>query len=59
MSAPSPAGVPPFWSRIGRDARSGYYAVPHRCRLHLALSCPYGLEIAVTHSLRGLTTACR
>lgn len=54
MSAPSSAAVPSFRSRIGRDARSGYYAVPHRYRLHLALSCPYGLEIAVTHSLLGL-----
>ncbi|MPY50944.1 glutathione S-transferase C-terminal domain-containing protein [Streptomyces acidicola] len=54
MSATSPAAVPSFRSRIGSDARSGYYAVPHRYRLHLALSCPYGLEIAVTHSLLGL-----
>ncbi|WP_431683239.1 glutathione S-transferase C-terminal domain-containing protein [Kitasatospora sp. KL5] len=48
------AAVPAFRARIGRDARSGYSAVPHRYRLHLALSCPHCLQIAVTHSLLGL-----
>jgi putative glutathione S-transferase len=43
-----------FRSRIGCDARSGYYPVPHRYRLHLSPSCPDCLEIAVTHSLLGL-----
>ncbi|AZQ39115.1 glutathione S-transferase family protein [Streptomyces cyaneochromogenes] len=54
MSAPSPTAVPSFRSRIGCDARSGYYAAPRRYRLHLALSCPRCLRIAVTHSLLGL-----
>jgi putative glutathione S-transferase len=56
MSATFPSAVPSssFRGRIGRDARSGYYAAPHRYRLHLAVSCPQGLEIAVTHSLLGL-----
>ncbi|WP_037844626.1 glutathione S-transferase C-terminal domain-containing protein [Streptomyces sp. NRRL S-455] len=54
MSATSPTAVPSFRSRIGRDARSGYHAVPHRYRLHLSLSCPRCLQIAVTHSLLGL-----
>ncbi|GAA3177378.1 glutathione S-transferase family protein [Streptomyces virens] len=54
MSATTPTAVPAFRSRIGRDARSGYYATPRRFRLHLALSCPHCLQIAVTHSLLGL-----
>ncbi|GGW34868.1 glutathione S-transferase C-terminal domain-containing protein [Streptomyces griseoloalbus] len=54
MPATSPTAVPSFRSRIGRDARSGYYAAPHRYRLHLSLSCPHCLQIAVTHSLLGL-----
>ncbi|PYC79499.1 glutathione S-transferase [Streptomyces tateyamensis] len=54
MSAPHPATDPALSGRIGRDARSGYYPVPHRYRLHLALSCPHCLRIAVTHSLLGL-----
>ncbi|NGO13979.1 glutathione S-transferase family protein [Streptomyces sp. HC44] len=54
MSVTSPTAVPSFRSRIGRDARSGHYAVPHRYRLHLSLSCPHCLQIAVTHSLLGL-----
>lgn len=51
MSAPAPSAVPTFRSRIGCDARSGYYAAPHRYRLHLSPSCPHCLQIAVTHSL--------
>ncbi|MEU1320524.1 glutathione S-transferase C-terminal domain-containing protein [Streptomyces tibetensis] len=43
-----------FPSRIGCDANSGYHAVPRRYRLHLSLSCPDCLQIAVTHSLLGL-----
>ncbi|WP_030599112.1 glutathione S-transferase C-terminal domain-containing protein [Streptomyces fulvoviolaceus] len=47
-----------FRGRIGRDARSGHYAVPRRYRLHLAPSCPDGLRIAVVHSLLGLDDVC-
>ncbi|MFD7982986.1 glutathione S-transferase C-terminal domain-containing protein [Kitasatospora indigofera] len=54
MSAPSPFAAPSLRGRIGHDARSGYYPVPHRYRLHLSLSCPHCLQIAVTHSLLGL-----
>ncbi|MEV6615040.1 glutathione S-transferase C-terminal domain-containing protein [Streptomyces sp. NPDC051051] len=49
--------VPSFRGRIGCDARSGYYAVPRRYRLHLSLSCPHCLRIAITHSLLGLREA--
>ncbi|MEU9859981.1 glutathione S-transferase C-terminal domain-containing protein [Streptomyces sp. NPDC047971] len=51
-----PAAVTPpvFRGRIGRDVRSGHYAVPHRYRLHLALSRPDCLGVAVTHGLLGL-----
>ncbi|MER5475939.1 glutathione S-transferase C-terminal domain-containing protein [Streptomyces sp. NPDC002734] len=54
MSAISPSAVPSFRGRIGRDARSGYYAAARRYRLHLSVSCPQSLRIAVTHSLLGL-----
>ncbi|MET8575192.1 glutathione S-transferase C-terminal domain-containing protein [Streptomyces sp. NPDC005012] len=55
MSSAFPLPAPSrFRGRIGRDARSGYYAAARRYRLHLALSCPDGLRIAVTHSLLGL-----
>ncbi|WP_230196655.1 glutathione S-transferase C-terminal domain-containing protein [Streptomyces coriariae] len=47
-----------FRGRIGRDARSGHYAVPRRYRLHLAAADPDCLRIAVTHSLLGLAKAC-
>ncbi|MFE7858012.1 glutathione S-transferase C-terminal domain-containing protein [Streptomyces sp. NPDC057403] len=47
-----------FRGRIGRDARSGHYAVPGRYRLHLSTACPDGLRIAVTHTLLGLDTVC-
>ncbi|WP_353946348.1 glutathione S-transferase C-terminal domain-containing protein [Streptomyces sp. HUAS MG91] len=50
----SSTAAPTFRSRIGCDARSGYYAVPRRYRLHLSLSCPDCLQIAVTHSLLAL-----
>ncbi|GGS39967.1 glutathione S-transferase C-terminal domain-containing protein [Streptomyces griseoviridis] len=55
-ATPEPAvpSLPPFRGRIGRDPRSGHYAVPRRYRLHLSLSCPHCLGIAVTHSLLGL-----
>lgn len=54
MSATFPTAVPTFRSRIGRDARSGYYAASCRYRLHLALSCPHSVQIAVVHGLLGL-----
>ncbi|MFE5215682.1 MULTISPECIES: glutathione S-transferase C-terminal domain-containing protein [unclassified Streptomyces] len=50
--------APAFRGRIGRDARSGHYAVPGRYRLHLSTACPGGLRIAVAHSLLGLDTVC-
>ncbi|RZB15032.1 glutathione S-transferase family protein [Streptomyces sp. F001] len=53
-SLPSP---PSFRGRIGCDANSGYYAVSRRYRLHLSLSCPHCLRIAITHSLLGLEEA--
>ncbi|MFJ8944418.1 glutathione S-transferase C-terminal domain-containing protein [Streptomyces sp. NPDC102395] len=55
---PSARPTPAFRGRIGRDARSGHYAVPRRYRLHLSLADPDGLRIAVTHSLLGLDQAC-
>ncbi|MDR6977922.1 putative glutathione S-transferase [Streptomyces sp. 3330] len=55
---PSPRPAAPFRGRIGRDARSGHYAVPRRYRLHLAPADPDCLRIAVTHSLLGLGKAC-
>ncbi|MER6997398.1 glutathione S-transferase C-terminal domain-containing protein [Streptomyces sp. NPDC000410] len=51
---PNVPSTPPFRGRIGRDARSGHYPVPRRFRLHLSLSCPHCLRIAITHSLLGL-----
>ncbi|MFG2821555.1 glutathione S-transferase C-terminal domain-containing protein [Kitasatospora sp. NPDC048365] len=54
MSASFPSALPSLRGRIGHDARSGYYPVPHRYRLHLSLSCPSSLRIAVVHSLLGL-----
>ncbi|GGV19363.1 glutathione-dependent reductase [Kitasatospora herbaricolor] len=54
MSASSPFSAGALRGRIGHDARSGYYPVPHRYRLHLTLACPHCLQIAVTHSLLGL-----
>jgi len=59
LAAHTPAQPrPAFRGRIGRDARSGHYAVPGRYRLHLSTACPDGLRIAVTHSLLGLETVC-
>ncbi|ALO06532.1 Glutathione S-transferase domain protein [Streptomyces venezuelae] len=48
------SAVPAFRGRIGRDVRSGHYAVPHRYRLHLAPAGPGCLSIALTHGLLGL-----
>ncbi|MCT4354036.1 glutathione S-transferase C-terminal domain-containing protein [Streptomyces sp. Je 1-79] len=53
-AVPPATVTPAFRGRIGRDVRSGHYAVPHRYRLHLALACPGCLRIAVTHGLLGL-----
>ncbi|MGI5379775.1 glutathione S-transferase C-terminal domain-containing protein [Streptomyces sp. CA-251387] len=50
--------APAFRGRIGRDARSGHYAVPRRYRLHLTTACPDGLRIAVAHSLLDLDDVC-
>ncbi|MEV5955187.1 glutathione S-transferase C-terminal domain-containing protein [Streptomyces sp. NPDC051987] len=55
---PSVRTAPGFRGRIGRDARSGHYAVPGRYRLHLATACPDGLRIAVGHSLLALDGCC-
>ncbi|MFF9622314.1 glutathione S-transferase C-terminal domain-containing protein [Streptomyces griseosporeus] len=56
---PVRAAVPPaFRGRIGRDARSGHYAVPRRYRLYLSTACPNGLRLAVAHSLLGLDEVC-
>ncbi|WP_443056277.1 glutathione S-transferase C-terminal domain-containing protein, partial [Streptomyces sp. IBSBF 3136] len=60
-SAPRTAALraaPAFRGRIGRDARSGHYAVPHRYRLHLSTGCADGLRLAVGHSLLGLDAVC-
>ncbi|WP_448316345.1 glutathione S-transferase C-terminal domain-containing protein [Streptomyces sp. CO7] len=57
MSAIRPSAVPSFRGRIGSDARSGYYAAARRYRLHLSVSCPQSLRIAVTHRLLGLGEA--
>ncbi|MGW1672333.1 glutathione S-transferase C-terminal domain-containing protein [Streptomyces sp. NPDC002324] len=57
-AVPSPRPLPAFRGRIGCDARSGHYAVPRRYRLHLSLSCPGALRIAVVHSLLGLADIC-
>ncbi|NJQ01223.1 glutathione S-transferase C-terminal domain-containing protein [Streptomyces zingiberis] len=51
---PAADAEPLFRGRIGGDARSGHYAVPHRYRLHLAADCPDSLRLAVTHGLLGL-----
>ncbi|MFJ5676500.1 glutathione S-transferase C-terminal domain-containing protein [Streptomyces sp. NPDC093097] len=50
------AAAPAFRGRIGPDARSGHYPVPHRYRLYLSPSCPHCLAIALTHSLLDLDT---
>ncbi|MFE1438690.1 glutathione S-transferase family protein [Streptomyces sp. NPDC058739] len=50
--------APSLRGRIGRDARSGHYAVPGRYRLYLSTACPDGLRLAVTHALLGLDAVC-
>jgi putative glutathione S-transferase len=57
-ASPSVQPAPAFRGRIGRDARSGHYAVPHRYRLYLDTACPSGLRLAVAHSLLGLDGVC-
>ncbi|BBC31286.1 Glutathione S-transferase [Streptomyces graminofaciens] len=57
-AVPTTRSAPAFRGRIGCDARSGHYAVPRRYRLHLSLSCPGCLRIAVAHSLLGLQDVC-
>jgi putative glutathione S-transferase len=57
-AVPAYRPAPAFRGRIGRDARSGHYAVPRRYRLHLSTTCPDCLRIAVTHSLLGLDEVC-
>ncbi|MGW0335669.1 glutathione S-transferase C-terminal domain-containing protein [Streptomyces sp. NPDC003011] len=58
LAAPTAHLAPAFRGRIGRDARSGHYAVPRRYRLHLSPACPDGLRIAVVHRLLGLADVC-
>ncbi|MFF8593806.1 glutathione S-transferase C-terminal domain-containing protein [Streptomyces sp. NPDC015220] len=55
---PATRSAPAFRGRIGRDPRSGHYAVPRRYRLHLSTACPRGLAIAVTHGLLGIGEEC-
>jgi putative glutathione S-transferase len=55
--SPAPRSAP-FRGRIGRDARSGHYPVPHRYRLHLSTACSDGLRLAIGHSLLGLGGSC-
>ncbi|MFD7510375.1 glutathione S-transferase C-terminal domain-containing protein [Streptomyces sp. NPDC059853] len=50
----SHTAAPQFRGRIFADARSGFHAAPHRYDLHLSLSCPSCLRIAITHALLGL-----
>ncbi|MEU8972529.1 glutathione S-transferase C-terminal domain-containing protein [Streptomyces monashensis] len=50
--------APVFRGRIGRDARSGHYAVAHRYRLHLSTAGPDGLRLAVGHDVLGLGDSC-
>ncbi|MDT0609022.1 glutathione S-transferase C-terminal domain-containing protein [Streptomyces lancefieldiae] len=50
--------APAFRGRIGRDPRSGHYAVPRRYRLHLAPDHDDCLRIAVVHGLLGLDRVC-
>lgn len=58
LAATAARPTPAFRGRLGRDARSGHYAVPRRYRLHLSPADPDCLRIAVTHSLLGLDAAC-
>ncbi|MET8944958.1 glutathione S-transferase C-terminal domain-containing protein [Streptomyces sp. NPDC004542] len=55
---PARRTAPAFRGRLGRDARSGHPAVPHRYRIHLSTACPDGLRLAIGHSLLGLDGSC-
>ncbi|MFD7065185.1 glutathione S-transferase C-terminal domain-containing protein [Streptomyces sp. NPDC059906] len=50
--------APAFRGRIGRDPRSGHYAVARRYRLHLSPGHDDCLGIAVVHRLLGLDEIC-
>ncbi|CAM5622140.1 Glutathione S-transferase family protein OS=Streptomyces tendae OX=1932 GN=GUR47_03080 PE=4 SV=1 [Streptomyces tendae] len=58
MSVTPLAPAPAFRGRIGRDPRSGHYAVPRRYRLHLSPGHDDCLGIAVVHTLLGLDEIC-
>ncbi|MER7777557.1 glutathione S-transferase C-terminal domain-containing protein [Streptomyces sp. NPDC096191] len=58
MSVTSLAPAPAFRGRLGRDPRSGHYAVPRRYRLHLSPGHDDCLGIAVVHSLLALDEIC-
>lgn len=51
MSGQTSSRIHYFTGRIGDSQGGGFYPAPHRYALHLALSCPAGLRIAITHSL--------
>ncbi|MGP4112806.1 glutathione S-transferase C-terminal domain-containing protein [Streptomyces sp. 4N509B] len=51
MSATSSNTPHAFRGRIGRDARGGFHAAPHRFHLYLTLSCPHCLRIAIAYDL--------
>ncbi|WP_062214051.1 glutathione S-transferase C-terminal domain-containing protein [Streptomyces sp. NBRC 109706] len=48
---PTAAATSVVRERIGPDAKSGHYPAPHRYQLHVSLSCPGGLRVAITHGL--------
>ena len=58
MSVTPLTPAPVFRGRIGRDPRSGHYAVPRRYRLHLSPGHDACLGIAVVHALLGLDEIC-
>ncbi|WP_399892978.1 glutathione S-transferase C-terminal domain-containing protein [Streptomyces sp. BBFR51] len=58
MSVTPLTPAPAFRGRLGRDPRSGHYAVPRRYRLHLSPGDDDCLGIAVVHSLLGLDQIC-
>ncbi|MFE2353409.1 glutathione binding-like protein [Streptomyces parvulus] len=58
MSVTPLTPAPVFRGRIGRDARSGHYAVPRRYRLHLSPGHEDCRGIAVVHGLLGLDEVC-
>ncbi|MET8569200.1 glutathione S-transferase C-terminal domain-containing protein [Streptomyces sp. NPDC004783] len=58
MSVTPLAPAPAFRGRVGRDPRSGHYAVPRRYRLHLSPGHGDSLRVAVVHGLLGLDEVC-